>query len=180
MARRAVRYESKIASFRQAKQLTQRQLAEKIDVSEGTIANWESARRGFDCLVTVARLCQTLEAAPHELYVEIDEAALAVTQGIEALESEDIDGLISLGVEIELMKSKLSDLLRPTSEVSSFLRSWDVIAPIAASRPKALARAEKAKPEEGDEAQQLFELAQKLTVNINKAYEEILATQSEE
>ena len=174
MAKRGIKYESKIADFRQAKHLTQRQLADRIDVSEGTIANWEGARRGFDCLVTVSRLCQVLEVAPHQLYEEIDEAAQAVAKGIEELEATEQERMADLALDVEYMKSVLADLLRP----SGSLRLWDIIAPLASCRPAVAS--EKGGQENGDEAQQLFEFAQKLVVSINKAYEDIVSSEEAE
>ena len=53
---------SKIAKFRKAAGLTQLELANRLDVTEATIANWESGRsRGVEWIGNVVLLCDTLK-----------------------------------------------------------------------------------------------------------------------
>jgi transcriptional regulator with XRE-family HTH domain len=60
-------YRPKIASLREAKQLTQLELAQLVGVTETTIANWEKGRSGIEWLDRLIRLCAALECAPEDL-----------------------------------------------------------------------------------------------------------------
>lgn len=60
-------YVSKVKELREAKGMTQRQLADIVGVDPSTIRNWESGRNGVDVLVKVMRLCQALGAGPDDL-----------------------------------------------------------------------------------------------------------------
>lgn len=51
---------SRIAALREAAQLTQRQLADRVGVTETTIANWEQGRSGIEWITRLTRLCQVL------------------------------------------------------------------------------------------------------------------------
>jgi len=65
-------YVSKIAELREAKGLTQNQLAALIGVDPSTLRNWESGRNGLRQLVSIAKLCEALDVAPGQL-VQIDQ-----------------------------------------------------------------------------------------------------------
>jgi putative transcriptional regulator len=65
-------YVSKISRLREAKGLTQRQVAIALGVDSSTVRNWERNREGTSMVVRVARLCDLFECGPWDL-VEIDE-----------------------------------------------------------------------------------------------------------
>lgn len=58
---------SKIAELRTRANLTQRQVADYVDVTETTIRNWETGRSGLDWILRVAKLCEILNCSPSEL-----------------------------------------------------------------------------------------------------------------
>lgn len=55
-----------IAELRKARNLTQRQLAERVGTNEGQIASWENGRRGRK-IERVVKLCQVLECEAQAL-----------------------------------------------------------------------------------------------------------------
>ena len=61
---------SQIAELRVALNMTQRQLAEAVGVTETTIRNWERNRNGVEWFVRVAKLCTALNCNPNDLYLE--------------------------------------------------------------------------------------------------------------
>ncbi len=63
-------YVSKVASLRESKGLTQRQIAQALGVDVSTVRNWEKSRDGVKMFVRVARLCRLLECQPDDLYGE--------------------------------------------------------------------------------------------------------------
>lgn len=65
-------YVSKVKELREAKGLTQRQLADLVGVDPSTVRNWESGRSGVDVFVKLARLCNVLEAGPDQLFAVQD------------------------------------------------------------------------------------------------------------
>ncbi len=66
---------SKIKTLRESKGLSQRRLAQALDVTENTIANWENGRTGLDWFERISKLCETLECSPNQLfdYLEVTE-----------------------------------------------------------------------------------------------------------
>ena len=58
---------SKIADLRKKKGLTQRDLSFALDVTESTIANWETGRSGLKWLEFIAKMCEVLECEVGEL-----------------------------------------------------------------------------------------------------------------
>lgn len=68
-------YLSNIAALREVAQLTQRQLAERVGVTETTIANWEQGRSGLEWMTRLSRLCQTLNCNLPDL-IQVTEAAV--------------------------------------------------------------------------------------------------------
>lgn len=58
---------SKIAELRRRAELTQRQLADAVGVTESTIANYERGRNALKWFERVARLCKALNCTPDEL-----------------------------------------------------------------------------------------------------------------
>jgi len=64
-------YRPKIASLREAKQLTQLELAQIVGVTETTIANWEKGRSGTEWIDRLIRLCAALECTPEDLLTYI-------------------------------------------------------------------------------------------------------------
>ena len=64
----------KIKELREKRGLSQRRLAQALDLTENTIANWENGRTGLDWFERVAKLCEVLKCSPNELfgYVEVD------------------------------------------------------------------------------------------------------------
>ncbi|MCG8363837.1 MAG: helix-turn-helix transcriptional regulator [Pseudanabaenales cyanobacterium] len=65
---------SRIAVLRKAAGLTQRQLADAVEVTETTIRNWENNRSGLEMFIAVARLCHALECKPGDLVEFVKEA----------------------------------------------------------------------------------------------------------
>lgn len=65
-------YVSKIAELREQAGLTQRQLADAIDVDPSTIRNWERNRNSVDAFVRFAKLCKALGCDPSQLYSQED------------------------------------------------------------------------------------------------------------
>lgn len=67
---------SKIAELRKRANLTQRQLADEVGVTESTISNWESGRNALDWIERIAKLCRALNCSPDELltYIETEES----------------------------------------------------------------------------------------------------------
>jgi len=60
-------YKPRIAALREAKLLTQLELAQLVGVTETTIANWEKGRSGTEWLDRLIRLCAALECDPDDL-----------------------------------------------------------------------------------------------------------------
>ena len=58
---------SKIADLRKSKGLTQRDLSIALDVTESTIANWETGRSGLKWLEFIAKMCEVLECDVSDL-----------------------------------------------------------------------------------------------------------------
>jgi transcriptional regulator with XRE-family HTH domain len=58
---------SRVAELRDRANLTQRELALRVGVTETTIRNWESNRYNVEVFERVARLCKELGCAPSEL-----------------------------------------------------------------------------------------------------------------
>ena len=65
---------SKVAELRERAGLTQRELGNRIGVTDTTIANWETGRNGIEWFVRVARLCEELNCTPEDLveFVTVD------------------------------------------------------------------------------------------------------------
>lgn len=65
---------SKIAELREGVGLTQRELADKVQVTESTIRNYEKGRSALSWIERVARLCEALKCQPHDLisYIETE------------------------------------------------------------------------------------------------------------
>jgi transcriptional regulator with XRE-family HTH domain len=63
-------YVSTIAELRKAKGLTQRQVAEALDVDVSSVRNWEKSRDGVKMFIRVAKLCQLFECSAEDLYEE--------------------------------------------------------------------------------------------------------------
>jgi putative transcriptional regulator len=66
---------SKVAELRKRANLTQRQLAQKIGVTETTIRNWENNRNGVEALERIVNLCKALNCDVSELveYKKLDD-----------------------------------------------------------------------------------------------------------
>jgi transcriptional regulator with XRE-family HTH domain len=58
---------SRIAPLREQIGLTQLELAQLLDVTENTIANWEKGRSGLDWIVRVINLCKIFQCTPDQL-----------------------------------------------------------------------------------------------------------------
>ncbi len=59
---------SNVAGLRKRLNLTQRELADRVGVTETTVRNWENNRSGIEWFQRVALLCQALECTPEDLY----------------------------------------------------------------------------------------------------------------
>ncbi|MFM7424812.1 MAG: helix-turn-helix transcriptional regulator [Elainella sp.] len=66
---------TKIAALREAAHLTQRQLADRVGVTETTIANWEQGRSGLDWISRLAHLCRALDCRLEAL-IQVSETGL--------------------------------------------------------------------------------------------------------
>ncbi len=66
---------SNVATLMKRLDLTQRQLADLVGVTETTIRNWENNRSGIDWFERVAKLCDALECHPSDLYKMKDVSA---------------------------------------------------------------------------------------------------------
>lgn len=58
---------SRIVEFRERAGLTQIELANRLGVTENTIANWEKGRSGLVWIERVIELCNTLQCRPDQL-----------------------------------------------------------------------------------------------------------------
>lgn len=58
---------SRVAELRKRLDLTQRQLADMVGVTETTVRNWENNRSGVDWFERIAKLCEALQCNPSEL-----------------------------------------------------------------------------------------------------------------
>lgn len=58
---------SRIAQFREQKGLTQLELAQLLDVTENTIANWEKGRSSLNWIVRTINLCKIFQCTPDQL-----------------------------------------------------------------------------------------------------------------
>jgi len=58
---------SKIAELRKKKNLTQREFAIQLGISETTIRNWEHNREGVNMFERVASICNVLECSVYDL-----------------------------------------------------------------------------------------------------------------
>jgi transcriptional regulator with XRE-family HTH domain len=63
---------SRVAELRKKVEITQRQLAEKVGVTETTVRNWENNRSGVEWFERVSKLCNALECSPNELFQYIE------------------------------------------------------------------------------------------------------------
>ncbi|WP_272819172.1 helix-turn-helix transcriptional regulator [Scytonema hofmannii] len=59
---------SRVAKLRKRLDLTQRQLADLVGVTETTIRNWENNRSGVEWFERVTKLCEALKCTPNDLF----------------------------------------------------------------------------------------------------------------
>ena len=59
---------SRVAELRKRLDLTQRQLADLVGVTETTVRNWENNRSGVEWFERIAKLCDALECTPNDLF----------------------------------------------------------------------------------------------------------------
>ncbi|MBD2211889.1 helix-turn-helix transcriptional regulator [Nostoc linckia FACHB-104] len=59
---------SRVAELRKRSDLTQRELANLIGVTETTVRNWENNRSGVEWFERIAKLCTALNCTPNELF----------------------------------------------------------------------------------------------------------------
>ncbi|MBE7380158.1 MAG: helix-turn-helix transcriptional regulator [Leptolyngbya sp. SIO1E4] len=89
-----------LRELREALKITQRQLSDKIGVTENTIANWEHGRSIGKWLYQIKMLCQALDCSFEEL-----------TDGLETpLSSKTEKPFSSIRKEYQSAKKKVSDL----------------------------------------------------------------------
>jgi transcriptional regulator with XRE-family HTH domain len=58
---------TRIAKLREDMGLTQRELAQLLEVTENTVANWENNRTGLEWIERVIKLCRLFECSPEDL-----------------------------------------------------------------------------------------------------------------
>lgn len=58
---------SRIAELREQTDLTQKELADLLGLTENTIANWEKGRSGLDWIERVIKLCKIFQCTPEQL-----------------------------------------------------------------------------------------------------------------
>ena len=58
---------SRIALLREKANLTQLELAQLLDVTENTVANWEKGRSSLDWIDRVIKLCKIFQCPPEDL-----------------------------------------------------------------------------------------------------------------
>ena len=63
-------YVSRVAKLREEKGLTQRQIAQALDVDVSTVRNWEKSRDGVKMFSRVAKLCELFDCQPVDLFEE--------------------------------------------------------------------------------------------------------------
>ncbi|MEO0533288.1 MAG: helix-turn-helix transcriptional regulator [Cyanobacteria bacterium P01_A01_bin.123] len=63
---------SHVAELRKQCDLTQRELADLVGVTETTVRNWENNRSGVEWFVRVAKLCEALKCSPNDLVKFVD------------------------------------------------------------------------------------------------------------
>lgn len=61
-----------LAQLRQAKGLTQLEVANKLGVRESTFASWEKGREGSEAFFRIRRLCQFLDCSFEELFDDLE------------------------------------------------------------------------------------------------------------
>jgi len=59
---------SRVADLRKRLDLTQRQLADLVGVTETTVRNWENNRSGVEWFERISKLCIALECTPNDLF----------------------------------------------------------------------------------------------------------------
>ena len=65
---------SRIADFRDQIGLTQIELADLLDVTENTVANWEKGRSGLVWIERVIKLCKIFQCTPDQLIDYVPDA----------------------------------------------------------------------------------------------------------
>ncbi len=67
---------SRVALLREEIKLTQLELAQLLDITENTIANWERGRSGIEWFVRISKLCKIFQCLPEDLfeYIEVDKS----------------------------------------------------------------------------------------------------------
>lgn len=58
----------RVAELRKRLNLTQRQLADSVGVTETTVRNWENNRSGVEWFERIAKLCDALQCTPNDLF----------------------------------------------------------------------------------------------------------------
>jgi putative transcriptional regulator len=58
-----------IKELREARNLTQKELADLVGIDVSTLRNWESGRSGIELIVKIAKLCNVLDCSPEELVI---------------------------------------------------------------------------------------------------------------
>jgi transcriptional regulator with XRE-family HTH domain len=83
---------SRIATLRDKAGLTQLELAQKVKVTETTIANWEKGRSGTDWFERIIRLCDALHCAAKDLveYQPTSEPEVLLAKGLSLPEVQEL------------------------------------------------------------------------------------------
>lgn len=88
--------QSKISALREAKGLTQLDLALEVGVTETTIANWEKGRSGLPIILQLIKLCRTLECQLEDLVEVFDPDDMISPIDMQELSIEDIHNMLGV------------------------------------------------------------------------------------
>ncbi|MBD2626067.1 helix-turn-helix transcriptional regulator [Trichormus variabilis] len=73
---------SRLATLRDKENLTQRQLADLLEVTENTVANWETGRSSVEWIDRVVKLCKIFACTPEELIEYVVDSKPAKTDSL--------------------------------------------------------------------------------------------------
>jgi transcriptional regulator with XRE-family HTH domain len=90
----ALTINTRIAELRRARGLTQLELAQQVQVTETTIANWEKGRSGAEWILKVIALCKILDCQPEDLIVSAENSESNTSSGQKSLSLRDVQVML--------------------------------------------------------------------------------------